>query len=86
MKINSVIWGLFFGACINTTLYRNGNGIRKAALFITSGQLLGMFSHRLNMNRYFDSVYPLFKEEAVEYVKREKEEFKGWRPEGKADI
>jgi hypothetical protein len=73
MKTNSLAWGLLFGAVVNTTLYRRGNTIRKVALFLTFGHLFGMTSHRFNIDRYFDSVYPVFREEAIEFTKQEKE-------------
>lgn len=65
MKANSLGWGLVFGSLINATYYRGGNTVRKAALFVTVGYLFSAITHRFNIDRYFDSVYPIFREEAV---------------------
>lgn len=59
-KYNSIGWGLLFGAFINATLYRRGNTIRKAALILASGHILGLVSYFSNIDRYLDSVYPIF--------------------------
>jgi len=58
-------WGILFGAIINATLYRRGNIIRKTALFLTFGHVFAIMSYRHNIDRYFDSVYPIFREDAV---------------------
>ena len=80
MQNNSICWGLFFGAFISATIYRRANIVRKAALFVTLGHVFGVISHRFNIDRYFDSVYPIFREEAIEYAKQEKMEFQDWKP------
>ena len=82
VKYNSMAWGFLFGAFINTTLYRRGNPIRKAALFLAFGHFFGVASYLRNLDRYFDSVYPIFERDAVQFSKKEKQEFKGWKPQG----
>jgi len=86
VKNNSLAWGLLIGAAVNATIYRRGNTIRKTALFLTFGHIFAICTYRNNLNRYFDSVYPIFREEAVKYTSVEKELFKDWQPEGKFTI
>lgn len=59
-KITSLAWGLLLGAIINSTIYRRGNTVRKTALFVTFGHLFNVISYQSNVDRYFDSVYPIF--------------------------
>lgn len=68
-KYNSMAWGLLFGAFLNCTIYKHGNSIRKAALFMFCGHIMGIVSYLSNLNRYFDSVYPIFERDAVEFSK-----------------
>lgn len=86
VKYNSLAWGLLIGALINATIYRRGNTIRKTALFLAFGHIFAICAYRNNINRYFDGVYPIFREEAVQYTAAEREAFDGWRPDGKFDI
>jgi hypothetical protein len=72
MRYNSIAWGLIFGALINATLYRKGNPIRKAALFVTCGHLFGALSQAYNVDRYFDAVYPIFQADAIKFTKEER--------------
>ena len=72
-KYNSMAWGFLLGAFINCTLYKGGSPIRKAALFLAAGHLFGAFSYFSNLNRYFDSVYPIFQKDALHYSSQEKE-------------
>jgi predicted membrane protein len=49
-----------FGALINSTIYRYGKSVRKAALFVTFGHLFGQISYHVNLDQYFDSVFGVF--------------------------
>ena len=75
-------WGFLLGSLINTTIYKKGSPIRKAAVFMALGHFFGVASYLVNLDRYFDSVYPLFEKDAVKFSKKEKAEFKGWKPQG----
>lgn len=79
-KYNSMAWGFVFASFINCTFYRHGSTIRKAALFTAFGHIFGIVSHIKNINRYFDSVYPIFEKDALIYSRQEKIAFKGWKP------
>ena len=70
-RYSSIAWGFVFGALICSTVYHRGRLPRKAAVFVTSGHVFGQFSYYTNINKYFDSVYPIFEEDAVEYMKQE---------------
>jgi len=50
------------GALINSTIYRKGKTVRKAALFATMGHLFGQISYHINLDQYFDSVHRVFEE------------------------
>lgn len=69
---NSIAWGLVFAAAFNTFFYRKGSTIRRLALFFTVGHLMGQTSYEMNIDRYFDSVYELFEEDAKAYVSSER--------------
>jgi hypothetical protein len=86
MKYNSLCWGLLLGAAINATLYRRGSTVRRIALFVTCGHVFNLLSHAYNVDRYFDAVYPIFQADAVKFTQQEKEDFAGWKPEGKAVV
>ena len=86
VKYNSMAWGFLLGALVNTTIYRKGSTIRKAAVFVAFGHFFGVVSYMVNLDRYFDSLYPLFEKDAVQFSKKEKAEFKGWKPQGEAII
>ena len=86
VKYNSMAWGFLLGALVNTTIYRKGSTIRKAAVFVAFGHFFGVISQMVNLDRYFDSLYPLFEKDAVQFSKKEKAEFKGWKPQGEAII
>jgi hypothetical protein len=85
-KFNSMAWGFMIGAFINCTLYKRGNPIRKIALFLTFGHFFGVYSYLKNIDRYFDSVYPVFQRDAKSFTDEEKEIFKNWAPEGKGTL
>ena len=59
-KHQSVAWGLLIACLINVTLYKGGSPIRRAALFVTVGHIFGGIAYMTNIDRYFDSVYPIF--------------------------
>ena len=63
-KFNSMAWGFLFGAFINCTLYKRGTSVRKIALFLTFGHVFGVYSSYRNLDRFFDSVYPVFQRDA----------------------
>lgn len=86
MRYNSLAWGLLLGAVVNASIYRRGSAVRKAALFVTSAHAFRSLSHSYNVDRYFDAVYPIFQEDAVKFTQAEREEFEGWRPEGRAVV
>ena len=48
------------GSLINTTIYKKGRSLRKAALFITIAHVFGQISYHVNLDRYFDSVNEIF--------------------------
>jgi hypothetical protein len=48
------------GSLINSTIYKKGRTIRKAALFITIAHIFGQISYHVNLDRYFDSVHQIF--------------------------
>ena len=72
----SMGWGFVIGAFICSTIYRRGSTARKAALFLLMGHLFGHSSYRINIDKYFDCVYPIFKEDANEFEKEMKMEEK----------
>ena len=74
------------GSFLNVTIYRRGNPIRKAALFLACGHFMGVASYIQNLDRYFDSVYPLFKQDAVSFSQEEKEELARGQPQGEASM
>ena len=82
VKFQSMGWGFLLGALTNVSIYRRGNPIRKAALFLFCGHIFGLASYFSNLNRYFDSVYPVFERDAVKFSKEEKKEYEGWVPQG----
>jgi hypothetical protein len=57
-----MFWGLLSGCLINSTIYKKGRSIRKAALAITLAHVFGQVSYYLNLDKYFDSVYAIFEE------------------------
>lgn len=67
----STAWGLLLGAFICSTVYRKGSSIRKAAVFFTTGLVFSEISYRWNVDKYFDTVYPIFEEDALEFVRAE---------------
>jgi len=68
-KHQSVAWGLLLASFINCTIYKQGIFIRKAALFVTLGHLFGGIAYMINLDRYFDSVYPISEKDAVKFSK-----------------
>lgn len=68
MKYNSSVWGLLFATVLNLTVFRHTNNIRKAAVFVTLGHLFGHLSYYNNLDRYFDSVYTIYEQDAVKYA------------------
>jgi hypothetical protein len=50
------------GCLINSTIYKKGRTIRKAALAVTVAHLFGQISYYMNLDKYFDSVYAIFAE------------------------
>lgn len=73
-RICSIGWGLLLGAVICTTMYRRGNPIRKGAVFLLCGHIFGQVSYYWNIDKYFDTVYPIFEEDALEFVGQEQRE------------
>ena len=84
-KYHSMGWGFLLGSLINVTLYKRGNAIRKAALALAFGHFFGVFSYFINVDRYFDSVYPVFEADAVTFSNEEKETL-DWKPQGKGHV
>jgi hypothetical protein len=72
-----------FGAFLNVTLYKHGSPVRRAALFLTCGHAFGQISYSANLDRYFDSVYPVFQKDAIEFSAKEEVENQNWKPQGK---
>jgi len=64
-------------------LYKHGSPVRRAALFLTCGHVFGQISYSANLDRYFDSVYPVFQKDAIEFSTKEEIENKNWKPQGK---
>ena len=64
-RYSAIIWGFVFGAVICATVYRRGRLPRQAALFATSGHVFGQLSYSYNLDKYFDSIYPIFEEDAI---------------------
>ena len=62
-------WGYIFGSVICSTIYRRGKTARKAALFLLCGHAFGHIYNRVNIDKYFDCVYHIFEEDAVEFAK-----------------
>ena len=67
-----MFWGCITGCFINATIYKKGRTLRKAALLLTLIHVFGQISYHMNLDRYFDSVYKIFEEEAEKYVAEEK--------------
>ena len=84
MRYNGLAWGLFLGALINTTLYRKGSLVRKAAMFTFVGHSFSVINYNGSIDRYFDAVYPVFRDDAGEFVTQEKEEYGEMKPDGPA--
>lgn len=70
----SAAWGFLLAAIICATIYRRGSSARKAAVFFTTGPVFSEISYHWNVDKYFDTVYPIFEEDAVEYVRAEERE------------
>lgn len=71
-KFNTMAWGFLIGAFVNCTFYKRGNSVRKIALFIAFGHFFGVYSSYKNLDRYFDSVYPVFQRDAQDFTEEEK--------------
>ena len=67
-------WGLVTSSIICSTVYRRGSNTRKAALLLTCGHVFGQISYHWNIDKYFDTVYPVFEEDAIEFVELEERE------------
>ncbi len=61
-------WGLVFGSLICGTIYRRGSNVRKIAVFITMGHIFSQVAYHWNIDKLFDKVYPVFEEDALEFV------------------
>jgi hypothetical protein len=48
------------------------------------GHLFGIVSYMSNLDRYFDSVYPIFERDAVKFSVEDREAFGNWKPQGAA--
>ena len=72
MRYNGLCWGLFLGALINCTLYRRANLIRKVAMFTLIGHIFSVINYNGSLDRYFDAVYPVFRDDAGDFTAEEK--------------
>lgn len=59
-RITSMGWGAIVGSLICSTIYRRGRLLRKFAVFLTFTHLFGQSAYRLNLDKYFDNIYPIF--------------------------
>jgi hypothetical protein len=57
-----MFWGILTASLINSTIYKKGSAVRKAALVLTIGHIFGQMSYHLNLDKYFDSVYAIYEE------------------------
>lgn len=54
-----------------STVYRRGSNIRKGAVFLTFGHFFGQVAYHWNLDKYFDTVYPVFEEDALNFVQQD---------------
>lgn len=75
-RYNSIGWGLLFGALLCSVVYTRGSVPRRAALFLGCGHAFGQISYHWNIDKYFDTVYDIFEEDAIQFAKEEAVEYR----------